>query len=207
MEINPQDNSVISSRQRLEMIGSSIRALADAPLSCRSITLVAVSKTQKTPAIEALLEAGQRVFGENRVQEAMEKWPALRKHYPDIVLHLIGPLQTNKVKDALAVFDVIETIDRPSLIDTICKERSKSCAQVRCAEFFMQVNTGEEPQKGGILPRDAHAQVHYAHARGVELSGLMCVPPVGESPAPHFALLRKMAFRLDLRQLSMGIER
>jgi pyridoxal phosphate enzyme (YggS family) len=189
---------------RLHLIRQRIDALSGAPLALQGVTLIAVSKTQAPEAIEKLLMAGQRVFGENRVQEAADKWPALRARYPEVCLHLIGPLQTNKVKDALALFDAIETVDRPALVDVIAKERVKHPA-LRCKEFYLQVNTGEEPQKSGVIPKDAEALVRYARAQGLPICGLMCVPPVGDVPAPHFALLRTLGQRLGIQFLSMGM--
>jgi pyridoxal phosphate enzyme (YggS family) len=167
------------------------------------VTLIAVSKTHPAEMIELALAAGQRHFGENRVQEAEAKWPALKAKYPDVVLHLIGGLQTNKVKDALALFDVIHTVDRSKLADAIARHGAESGARPAC---FVQVNTGEEDQKGGIMPLEVDAFV--AECRDVhrlELAGLMCIPPVGDPPAPHFALLKKFARRNGLSGLSMGM--
>src|SRR6185295_13000747 len=148
------------------------------------------------------LIAGQRVFGENRVQEAQAKWPALRAEYSDIELHLIGPLQTNKAREAVALFDAIQTLDRPRLADVLRSEMDRSG---RTPFVFVQVNTGEEPQKAGVVPRDAAALIGHARALGLPLKGLMCIPPAGENPAPHFALLAKLAAEHDLSLLSMGM--
>ena len=166
-------------------------------------TLVAVSKTHDTDRIRIALDAGHRVFGENRVQEAQGKWPALKAAYPDTVLHLIGPLQSNKVKDAVALFDVIETIDRPKLARRVAAELAASGRAVRC---FIQVNTGEEAQKAGVTPAEADAFVAQCREEfGLPVDGLMCIPPVDDDPAPHFALLAKIAARNGLASLSMGM--
>jgi len=164
--------------------------------------LVAVSKTVPEAGIREALAAGQRLFGENRVQEAQGKYPALKQGFPDLELHLIGPLQTNKVKDAVALFDVIQTLDRPKLADALAGARDKGG---RSPRLFLQVNTGEEPQKAGVLPREV--AVLIAHARKLELplEGLMCIPPVGDDAAPHFAFLAKLARDHGLSQLSMGM--
>jgi pyridoxal phosphate enzyme (YggS family) len=167
------------------------------------VTLVAVSKTHGPERVRELLEAGQRIFGENRVQEAQEKFPALKAEYPDLELHLIGPLQTNKARDAVALFDVIQSVDRERLAATLAKEMERAGKRPAC---FIQVNTGEEPQKAGILPADLDAFV--AACRDVHklpVVGLMCIPPVDEEPALHFALLAKMARRNGLDRLSMGM--
>ncbi len=167
------------------------------------ITLVAVGKTHGAEAIAAALAAGQRVFGENRVQEAAAKFPALKERYPDLKLHLIGPLQTNKVREAVALFDVIETLDRPRLAAALQREMER---QGRRPRLLVEVNTGEEPQKAGILPADADAFVATCRdAFGLDIGGLMCIPPEGEEPAPHFALLREIARRNRLPLLSMGM--
>lgn len=168
-----------------------------------AVTLVAVSKTFDAPAIREVLGQGQRVFGENRVQEAQAKWPDLKAEFPDVELHLIGPLQTNKVKQAAALFDVIETLDRPKLARALAGERDRTGA---CPRLFVQVNTGEEPQKAGIPPGEADA--FLADCRdtlGLPVEGLMCIPPQDDAPAPHFALLRTIAERNGLKGLSMGM--
>ena len=168
-----------------------------------AVTLVAVSKTQLAESVHAALKAGQRVFGENRVQEAVAKFPGLRAEYPDLKLHLIGPLQTNKVKDAVANCDVIETVDRPRLAEALAREMER-CA--RCLPCFIEVNTGEEPQKAGVLPEAADAFIADCRGRlGLPVIGLMCIPPEHEEPALHFALLREIARRNGLDQLSMGM--
>lgn len=167
------------------------------------VALLAVSKTMPPARIEPALAAGQRAFGENRVQEAEEKWPSLRERYPDVDLHLIGPLQTNKVKKAVALFDMIETVDRPRLARALAKEMEASGRRVAC---HIEVNTGAEPQKAGVLPEDADAFIRECvDDLALPVRGLMCIPPAGEEPALHFALLREIARRNDLPVLSMGM--
>ena len=167
------------------------------------VTLVAVSKTHGADRVRELLDAGQRVFGENRVQEAEEKFPALQVEYPDLELHLIGPLQTNKARDAVALFDVIQSVDRERLAATLAKEMERTGKRPAC---FIQVNTGEEPQKAGILPADLDAFVAACRdTHKLPIVGLMCIPPVDEEPALHFALLTKMAARNGLSRVSMGM--
>jgi pyridoxal phosphate enzyme (YggS family) len=178
------------------------QAARDAGRDPASVTLVAVAKTQPAAAVLAACAAGQRVFGENRVQEAAAKYDAARARCPDLTLHLIGPLQTNKVKDALALFDVIETLDRPKLAHALAKEAGKSG---RTPDCYIQVNTGEESQKAGILPSDADAFVAECRGLGLPVRGLMCIPPVDEEAALHFAFLREIARRNDLAGLSMGM--
>src|SRR6201996_3188740 len=167
-----------------------------------STTLIAVSKNHGAEAVQPALIAGQRVFGENRVQEAQGKWPALRESYPDIELHLIGPLQTNKAREAVALFDAIQTLDRPKLADVLRAEMDRAG---RFPFLFVQVNTGEEPQKAGVAPRDAAALIGHARSLGLPLKGLMCIPPAGQAPAPHFALLQNLARAHELPLLSMGM--
>ena len=165
--------------------------------------LVAVSKTQPAPAIQQAIQAGQRVFGENRVQEAMGKWPELKAAQGDVRLHLIGPLQTNKVRDAVALFDVIETVDRPKLARALAREMAK---KDRGVDVFIQVNTGEEAQKAGVWPEDTDAFVALVRDElGLNLRGLMCIPPMEEECSLHFALLRQIARRNGLSELSMGM--
>ena len=166
------------------------------------VTLVAVSKTHPAAEILPLLRAGHRVFGENRVQEAAEKFPALREQYPDLKLHLIGGLQTNKVKEAVALFDVIETVDRVELAEKLAAEMEKQGRNLPC---FVQVNTGEEPQKGGVVPRETISLVEKCRASGLNVVGLMCIPPVDDEPSPHFAFLKKLARQAGVRELSMGM--
>ena len=168
-----------------------------------AVTLVAVGKTHPAPWIEAALAAGQRVFGENRVQEAQGKFPDLKNRFPDLMLHLIGPLQTNKADIAVELFDVIETLDRPKLVRVLAKEMEKAGRRPAC---YIQVNTGEEPQKAGVLPAEADALIALARDElGLPVEGLMCIPPIGEEPALHFALLREIARRNGLAKLSMGM--
>jgi pyridoxal phosphate enzyme (YggS family) len=167
------------------------------------VQLIAVSKTFEADAIVPVIEAGQRVFGENRVQEAKSKWPGLTKSYPGLELHLIGPLQSNKAKEAVALFDAIHSVDRPSICQALAKELP---LQDRLIELFVQINTGEEPQKAGIAPADADAFLAACRdTYGLMISGLMCIPPVEEAPAPHFALTAKIAARNGLTKLSMGM--
>ncbi|MBS8261732.1 YggS family pyridoxal phosphate-dependent enzyme [Roseibium polysiphoniae] len=189
---------------RLNQVLSDIRAAeTDNGRTDGSATLVAVSKTFDADDIRPVLAAGQRVFGENRVQEAMGKWPALRDEFPGVELHLIGPLQSNKAKEAVATFDVIHTIDREKIAKALKTEMVKQDRDLPC---FIQVNTGEEPQKAGISPADLDAFVAKCRDDvGLNVSGLMCIPPVEEAPGPHFALLQKMAARNNLAQLSMGM--
>lgn len=168
-----------------------------------AVALVAVSKTQPAGAVRAALAGGQRLFGENRVQEAMAKFPALRGEFPDLVLHLIGPLQTNKVRDAVTHFDVIETVDRPRLAEALAREMERTGRRLPC---FIEVNTGEESQKTGVLPDAADTFIADCRDRlKLPISGLMCVPPVDEEPSLHFALLREIARRNGLPGLSMGM--
>ncbi|MGH6718608.1 MAG: YggS family pyridoxal phosphate-dependent enzyme [Alphaproteobacteria bacterium] len=172
-----------------------------------AITLVAVAKTLGPEKIEPALVAGHRVFGENRVQEAKAKWPGLRQHYPDLVLHLIGPLQTNKVRDAVALFDVIETVDRPRLAQALAQALAPGAERGgRRPRCFIQVNTGEEAQKAGVAPGEADAFIAACRDDyGLDVAGLMCIPPVDQPSAPHFALLAKLAERHGLAGLSMGM--
>jgi pyridoxal phosphate enzyme (YggS family) len=167
------------------------------------VTLIAVSKTFGAEAIEPVIAAGQRVFGENRVQEAKAKWPELTARHPGIELHLIGPLQSNKAKEAVALFDAIHTVDRRSLCEALAKEIA---GQNRHPLLFVEINTGAEPQKAGVLPENADAFLRACRADyGLEISGLMCIPPIKEAPAPHFALTAKIARRNGLKLLSMGM--
>jgi pyridoxal phosphate enzyme (YggS family) len=168
-----------------------------------SVTLVAVSKTHGDDRVREFLDAGQRVFGENRVQEAEGKFPALKAAYPDLKLHLIGPLQTNKAREAVALFDVIQSVDRERLAATLAKEMTRTGRRPDC---YIQVNTGEEPQKAGVLPADLDDFVATCRdTHRLPITGLMCIPPVDEEPALHFALLAKMAARNGLAAISMGM--
>jgi len=179
------------------------RACKDAGRDPASVTLVAVSKTFPAEAIEPVIVSGQRVFGENRVQEAKAKWPPLMAKHSDISLHLIGPLQSNKAKEAVALFDAIHSVDRESLCAALAREIEK---QGKSPTLFVQVNTGAEPQKAGVLPEETDAFIAACRGTyGLAISGLMCIPPVGEAPGPHFALLAKIARRNGLELLSMGM--
>jgi pyridoxal phosphate enzyme (YggS family) len=179
------------------------RACTEARRDRASVTLIAVSKTFDAAAISPVIDAGQRVFGENRVQEAKAKWPALISSCPGIELHLIGPLQSNKARDAVALFDAIHSVDRPSICEALAKE---VISQNKRPQLFVQLNTGEEPQKAGIAPAEADAFIANCREKyGLTISGLMCIPPVDEAPAPHFALTAKIAARNGLKNLSMGM--
>ena len=180
-----------------------LRACKEARRERASVTLIAVSKTFTAEAIAPVIAAGQRVFGENRVQEAKAKWPGLMSASPGIALHLIGPLQSNKAKEAVALFDAIHSVDRPSICEALAKEID---SQKRRPELFVQLNTGEEPQKAGVAPAEADAFIAACREKyGLTISGLMCIPPVNEAPAPHFALTAKIAARNGLQNLSMGM--
>jgi PLP dependent protein len=202
----PQDPSPITARlpNGLATVEHDIaRACKEARRDRASVTLIAVSKTFAADAIAPVIEAGQRVFGENRVQEAKAKWPGLMSAYPGIALHLIGPLQSNKAKEAVALFDAIHSVDRPSICEALAKEIK---SQNRRPELFVQLNTGEEPQKAGVAPADADAFIAGCRDKyGLQISGLMCIPPVNEAPASHFALTAKIAARNGLKNLSMGM--
>lgn len=184
--------------QRRAAILSELGSLAAPPP-----VLIAVSKTQPESALDEMLSAGQRVFGENRVQEGYAHWEGKRRTFPDLELHLIGPLQTNKSEDAVRLFDVIQTLDRPKLADTLAAAIAKTGRRPR---LMIQVNTGEEAQKAGVSPGDLAALLDHAHTKaGLEIEGLMCIPPVGEPAGPHFALLAKLARANGLASLSMGM--
>jgi PLP dependent protein len=179
------------------------RACRDAGRDVSEVELMAVSKTFAAEAIEPVIAAGQRVFGENRVQEAKSKWPPLLAQHADIKLHLIGPLQSNKVKEAVALFDAIHAVDRPSLCEALAKEIAK---QGRAPLLFAEINTGAEPQKAGVLPQDVDAFLAACRDNyGLRVAGLMCIPPHNEAPGPHFALTAKIAKRNGLKLLSMGM--
>jgi pyridoxal phosphate enzyme (YggS family) len=173
-------------------------AIAPAPAT----QLVAVSKTVAESGVREAIAAGQRLFGENRVQEAQARFPPLKSEFAGLKLHLIGPLQTNKVKEAAGLFDVIQTLDRVKLAGALAAERDKSG---RCPRLFIQVNTGEEPQKAGVLPREAAALIAHARKLALPVEGLMCIPPADDDAAPHFALLAKLARDHDLANVSMGM--
>jgi len=184
------------------------RACEEARRDRASVTLIAVSKTFDAAAISPIIEAGQCVFGENRVQEAKAKWPGLMSAYPGsshsrLALHLIGPLQSNKAREAVALFDAIHSVDRPSICEALAKEIK---SQNRQPQLFVQLNTGEEPQKAGISPGEADGFIASCREKyGLDISGLMCIPPVDQAPAPHFALTAKIAARNGLTHLSMGM--
>ncbi len=182
------------------------RRIADAASAAgrkpEDVTLVAVSKTVEVPGLEAALAAGQRIFGENRVQEAESKWPALKARYADLQLRLIGPLQTNKAKDAVKLFDVIETIDRPRLIEALAKASEQVGRRPR---VLVQVNIGREPQKAGVDPDQADALIDAARVAGFVVDGVMCIPPAEGDPSPHFDALQVIGRRNGLAQLSMGM--
>jgi len=189
---------------RLEAIRASVaRAARDFGRKPDSVTLIAVSKTKPAEQIAEVLEAGQRVFGENYVQEAKAKWPALKERFPDAELHMIGPLQSNKAREAVELFDAIQSLDRESL----AKELAREIARVgRAPRLFVQVNTGEEAQKGGVMPAEADAFLtRCREVHGLAIEGLMCIPPAEEPPSPHFGLLAKIAARNGLKGLSMGM--
>lgn len=194
MEVQERLQDVVS---RIQTAERSANRVKDA------VTLVAVSKTFDVEAIRPVISAGQRVFGENRVQEAQGKWSELKAETPDLELHLIGPLQSNKTAEAVALFDVIETVDREKIARALAAEIQK---QGRNLRFYVQVNTGLEPQKAGIAPEETVAFVDLCRRElGLQIEGLMCIPPVEENPGPHFALLAKLAAACKLEKLSMGM--
>jgi len=197
-------NAPATPAERLAAVKKEIEAAArPAGRDPASVTLVAISKTFGAGAIEPVIAAGQRVFGENWVQEAKAKWPELKVRHPGLKLHLVGPLQSNKVKDAVGLFDAIHAIDRESLAAALSKEIAK---QGRHPTLFVEVNTGAEPQKAGVLPEETDAFVKLCRETyGLEIAGLMGIPPLDEPPAPHFALLAKIAKRNELNLLSIGM--
>jgi PLP dependent protein len=203
-EPEPIGMSEADARSRLAAVRQEIaRACATARRDPAEVTLVAVSKTFGADAIAPVLGAGQSVFGENRVQEAMAKWPAFKMSHPATALHLIGPLQSNKAKEAVGLFDAIHSVDRPSLCEALSREIAR---QGRAPLLFAEVNTGGEPQKSGVLPQEADEFLERCRqSYGLPIAGLMCLPPFGEPPAPHFALTAKIAQRNGLRLLSMGM--
>ncbi len=180
------------------------KARASSPIAATEITLLAASKTQPVSIIEEAIRAGVNCFGENQVREAREKWPELKNKYPQVELHLIGHLQTNKVKQALELFDVIQTLDREGLAVEVARIRDSGFG-IQEKKFYIQVNTGKEPQKSGVLPENADEFIAFCRKLEMPMVGLMCVPPVDQPPAPHFALLREIAKRNNLLQLSMGM--
>ena len=193
----------MSIRDNLAAVGGDIaRAAERADRAPEDVRLIAVAKTKPQSAVVEALQAGQMIFGENRVQESQGKYPDLRADWPDMELHLIGPLQTNKTRDAMALFDVIHTVDRPKLVRALAREAQ---ALGRCPSLLVQVNTGEEEQKAGVLPADTEALVALVRAEGLPLQGLMCIPPVEDAPSGHFAFLKRMADDLGLAWVSMGM--
>ena len=200
VDLTPTESVV----ENLERVRARIRDVAhNAGRSADDVTLIAVSKTHDATRIEQALDAGQRQFGENRIQEAEGKWPALKTAEPACELHLIGHLQTNKVKEAVSLFDVIETLDRPKLAAALAKEMSKQNRRLEC---LIQINTGEEPQKSGVIPRETDDFIRFCRDEcGLDITGLMCIPPADEEPSLHFALLRTIAERNGLAKLSMGM--
>jgi PLP dependent protein len=200
-EAPPDRATVAAALERVR--GAVAAACQQAGREAGAVTLIAVSKTVGAAALDAALAAGHRTFGENRVQEAKAKWPGLRARYPDVELHLIGPLQSNKVKEAVGLFDVIHTVDRPRLSAALAAETAR---QGRDLRLLIEVNTGAEPQKAGVLPQAADAFIAQCRERDrLDPQGLMCIPPIGEPPGPHFALLAKIAARNRLPWLSMGM--
>jgi pyridoxal phosphate enzyme (YggS family) len=194
------ESAVDALKRVKDQIAAAEKAAKRAP---GSVELVAVSKTFDANAVRPVIAAGQRVFGENRVQEAERKWPALKAEFADVKLHLIGPLQSNKTKEAVALFDAIHTIDREKIARAVADETQK---QGRTLALFVQVNTGEETQKAGVMPREAKAFVDFCRGElNLALAGLMCIPPVEEEPAVHFAFLAKLARETGLDKLSMGM--
>lgn len=195
----------MSFSDRLESLTQQIsHSMAQGPLtsSAKPPIIIGASKTQPITQLQNAIHAGLTHFGENRVQEAQEKWPTLRAAHPDITLHLIGPLQSNKAKEAVALFDVIHTLDRPKLADAL---KHAMHAQDKSCRLLVQVNTGEEPQKAGVIPQDLPPLLAYCAQLHLPIVGLMCIPPADLAPAPHFALLRQLAERHHLPELSMGM--
>jgi hypothetical protein len=199
----PGDRPIDPAANLAAIKGEIEAALKEAGKAPGSAVVTAVSKTHGADRIRPVLAAGHRVFGENRVQEALVKWPEIRAEFPDVELRLIGPLQTNKVKEAVAFFDVIETLDRPKLAKALAAEMAK---QGRHPALYIQVNTGEEPQKAGVSPKDLSGFLTQCREEfGLAIAGLMCIPPAEDDPAPHFALLAKMGKNLGVCELSMGM--
>ena len=199
-----RENEFVDSTANLKFVKEQITAAAErSGREPDDVSLVAVSKAFKAATIKPIIAAGQRVFGENRVQEAVGKWPPLRAKYPEIRLHLIGSLQSNKASEAMSLFDVIETVDRPKLVDAIARLRDRNGY---CPDLLVQVNTGEEPQKAGVWPGKADAFIDRCRTEfALPVRGLMCIPPLDEEPSLHFGLLREIALRNDLGLLSMGM--
>jgi PLP dependent protein len=202
--VNSEPHALAEVPARLSLVRQEIALAAEATgRDPENVRLIAVSKTVPPSAIEEAIGADQRVFGENRVQEAHAKWPELKEHHPDLELHLIGPLQSNKVREAVALFDVIETLDRAKLARSLAEEMTRAGKRPR---LFVQVNTGEEAQKAGVIPDEVDAFIALCRDTfGLTVEGLMCIPPLDEEPAMHFALLAKIAERLGVKELSMGM--
>jgi len=187
----------------LQLVHDAIaRVCARAGRPADNVCLIAVSKTKPAEAVQSLIAQGQRHFGENKVQEAQAKFPGIKEEHPDTFLHLIGPLQSNKVKDAMAIADAIHSVDRPKLVDAIARERDRLN---RCPQLFIQVNIGEEPQKAGVIPRDLPGLIAQMQDRSLPIQGLMCIPPANDPPAGHFAFLKMLSQRHGLTGLSMGM--
>lgn len=203
MSVSAVDRGNADAQVRLAEVRTRLaRAARDCGRDPVAVTLVCVSKTFDA-AILPVLEAGERTFGENKVQEAQRKWPKLRELYPDVVLHLIGPLQSNKAEDAVATFDVIESVDRPKIAAALAKAMEKTD---RRPKLFVQINTGAEPQKAGVLPEEADAFIATCRdEHRLDIAGLMCIPPIDDQASPHFALLAKIAARNRVAGLSMGM--
>ena len=199
-----RENEFVDSTANLKFVKEQIAAAAErSGREPDDVSLVAVSKAFKAATIKPIIAAGQRVFGENRVQEAVGKWPPLRAKYPEIRLHLIGSLQSNKASEAMSLFDVIETVDRPKLVDAIARLRDRNGY---CPDLLVQVNIGEEPQKAGVWPGKADAFIDRCRTEfALPVRGMMCIPPLDEEPSLHFGLLREIALRNDLGLLSMGM--
>lgn len=202
--MSPEPTAPTEVPARLRLVREEIALAAEAAgRDPAGVRLVAVTKTVPTSVIEQAIGAGQRAFGENRVQEAQGKWPALKERHPGLELHLIGPLQSNKVREAVQLFDVIETVDRPKLARALAEEIARAGKRPR---LFVQVNTGEEPQKAGIAPPETESFVALCRDTfGLAIDGLMCIPPFEEEPAMHFALLEKLAGKIGVKELSMGM--
>jgi pyridoxal phosphate enzyme (YggS family) len=202
--MSPEPTAPTEVPARLGLVREEIALAAEAAgRDPAGVRLVAVTKTVPTSVIEQAIGAGQRAFGENRVQEAQGKWPALKERHPGLELHLIGPLQSNKVREAVQLFDVIETVDRPKLARALAEEIARAGKRPR---LFVQVNTGEEPQKAGIAPPETESFVALCRDTfGLSIDGLMCIPPFEEEPAMHFALLEKLAGKIGVKELSMGM--
>jgi hypothetical protein len=195
---------LMSIADNIELLRNKIEKVRkNSKIAANNVTLLAASKTQDRDIIQQAIEGGVTVFGENRVQEAEDKWQELKAERPEVQLHLIGPLQTNKARQAVALFDAIQTVDRAKLAEALAREMERVGKQIPC---FIEVNIGKESQKAGVLPEETDTLVDYCRTKlALPVAGLMCVPPVGEAPAPHFALLREICLRNGLAELSMGM--